>query len=221
MTRNLTEAIKHQICDIPDDLDNLSRVCKLQLRSERRATQLETLEDLKSRMTAEQNRVNDISRESGSSNWLNCLPLEDSGYVLTKQEFWDAVNLRYNWPLSRMPSKCVCGANFDLSHAFTCKKGEFVSNWHNDIRNITTNLLNEVCKDVCVEPALAPLSGESIIPKSANTSAEARLDISARGEWTTGQRAFLDVRILKKNPFAQRYSGLTLSQAYRANENEK
>ena len=109
MTRNLTDAIKHQIRDIPDDLDNLSRVCKLQLRSERRATQLETLEDLKSRMTAEQNRVNDISRESGSSNWLNCLPLEDSGYVLTKQEFWDAVNLRYTWPLSRVPSKYVCG----------------------------------------------------------------------------------------------------------------
>ena len=34
------------IGDIPADLDNLSRVCKLQLRSERRATQLETLEDL-------------------------------------------------------------------------------------------------------------------------------------------------------------------------------
>ena len=97
--RNLTEAIQHQIRDIPDDLDNFSRVSKLQLRSECRAKQLETLEELKSRMTAEQNRVNDISRESGSSNRLTCLLLEDSGYVLTKQEFWDVVNLRYNWPL--------------------------------------------------------------------------------------------------------------------------
>ena len=177
------------------------------------------LEDLKSRMTADQKQVNEISRESGSSNWLTCLPLEDSGYALTKQEFWDAVNLRYNWPLTRMPSKCVCGANFDLTHAFTCKKGGFVSNRHNTIRNITTNLLNEVCKDVCVEPALTALSGESIVPKSANTSSEARLDISARGVWTTGQRAFFDVRVF--NPFARRYSGLTLSQAYRTNENEK
>ena len=196
MTHYLTEAIQHQVRDIPDDLDNLSRVCKLQLRSERRAKQLEVLEDLTSRMTAEQKQVNDISRESGSSNWLTCLPLEDSGYVLTKQEFWDAVNLRYNWPLTRMPSNCVCGAKFDLTHAFTCKKGGFVSNRHDAIRNITTNLLNEVCKDVCVEPALTALSGESIIPKSANTSAEARLDISARGVWTTGQRAFFDVRVL-------------------------
>ena len=37
--------------------------------------------------------------------------------------------------------------------------------------------------------------------------------------WTTGRRAFSDVRIY--NPFARRYSGLTLSQAYRANESEK
>ena len=84
MTHNITEAIKHQVCNIPDDLDNLSRVCKLQLRSEHRAKQLEVLEDLKSRMTADPKQVNDISRESGSSNWLTCLPLEDSGYVSTK-----------------------------------------------------------------------------------------------------------------------------------------
>jgi hypothetical protein len=108
-----------------------------------------------------------------------------TGYVLTKQEFWDAVNLRYNWPLTRMPSNFVCGAKFDLTHAFTCKQGGFVSNRHDSIRTITTNLLNEVCKDVCVEPAFTALSGESIVPKSANTSSEARLDISATGVWTT------------------------------------
>ena len=109
--------------------------------------------------------------------------------------------------------------NFDLHHTFSCKKGGFVSSHHNDLRNITANLLSEVCKDVCVEPELAPLSGETIVPKSANTSSEARLDISARGVWTTGQRAFFDVRLF--NPFARRYSGLTLSQAYKANEAEK
>ena len=51
MTNNLTEALKHQVRD-PDDLDNMSRVSNLQLRSERRTKQLEVLEDLKSRMTA-------------------------------------------------------------------------------------------------------------------------------------------------------------------------
>ena len=219
MTKDLTSAIRSQQSEIPDDLDDMSRLCKLEIRSERRVKQLEVLEDLKLRMSSDQVRVNEIARESGSSNWLTCLPLEDSGYVLTKQEFWDALNLRYNWPLSRVPTKCVCGSNFDLNHAFSCKKGGFVSKRHNDLRNITASLLGEVCKDVCVEPNLSELSGETLVPKTANKSSEARLDISARGVWTTGQRAFFDVRVF--NPFARRYSGLTLSQAYKTNESEK
>ena len=94
MTENLTAAITSQQRDIPDDLDDLSRACKLQIRAERRARQVEILEDLKLRMSPDQIRVNEIAREAGSSNWLTCLPLEDSGYVLNKQEFWDAINLR-------------------------------------------------------------------------------------------------------------------------------
>ena len=66
---------------------------------------------------------------------------------------------------------------------------------------------------------LCELSSETLVPKTANKSSEARLDISARGVWTTGQRAFFDVRVF--NPFARRYSGLTLSQAYKTNESEK
>ena len=219
MTEILTSAIKSQCHEIPVDFDELSRKCKLEIRSERRAKQVQILEDLKARMNSDQKRVNEIAQESGSSNWLTVLPYEDSGYILTKQEFWDALNLRFNWPLSRLPSKCACGGNFDLSHAFSCKKGGFISSRHNLLRNMTASLLGEVCKDVCIEPELSTLSGETLIPKSANTSDEARLDISARGVWTTGQRAFFDVRVF--NPFARRYSGITLSQSYRSNESEK
>ena len=185
MTKDLTSAIMSQQSEIPEDLDDMSRLCKLEMRSERRVKQLEVLEDLKLRMSSDQVRVNEIARESGSSNWLTCLPLEDSGYVLTKQEFWDALNLRYNWPLSRVPTKCVCGFYFDLNHAFLCKKIGFISKHHNDVRNITASPLREVCKDVCVEPNLSELSGETLVPKTANKSSEARLDISTRGVWTT------------------------------------
>ena len=67
-----------------------------------------------------------------------------------------------------------------MSHAFTCKKGELVSNRHNGIRNMTNNPLNEVWKDVCVALELTALSGKSIIQKSANTSVEARFNINTR-----------------------------------------
>ena len=74
-------------------------------------------------------------------------------------------------------------------------------------------------KDVCVEPNLCNLSGKTLIPKTANKSLKGRLDIGARGVWTTGQRPLFDVRVF--NPFARRYSGLTFSQAYKINESEK
>ena len=54
------------------------------------------------------------------------------------------------------------------------------------------------------------VSGETLVPQTANTSEEARLDISARGVWAYGQREFLGVRVF--NLFAWGYCGLTLSQ---------
>ena len=106
MTENLTAAIKSQQRDIPDDLDDLSRVCKLHIRTERRARQVEVLEDLKLRMSPDQIRVNEIAKESGSSNWLTCLPLEDSAGPAK-------LGGRGGYgPPTFLPSKVVCGTRF-------------------------------------------------------------------------------------------------------------
>ena len=48
---------------------------------------------------------------------------------------------------------------------------------------------------------------------------EARLDVSARGFWARGSRAFLDIRVY--NPLARSYKSQSLEAAYRRNENEK
>ena len=84
---------------------------------------------------------------------------------------------------------------------------------------MTANLLSEVCHDVHIEPLLNELTGESMTLKTANKTAEARLDVSARDVWTKGQRAFLDVRVF--DPLARRYSGQRLDQCYITNEKEK
>ena len=93
--------------------------------------------------------------------------------------------------MKRIPSHCVCGNTFNLQHTLQCSKGGFVTLLHNHIRNATANLLTEVCKDIRVEPQLQPLSGE----KTANKLDQARVDISARGFWLTGQVAFFDLRV--------------------------
>ena len=66
---------------------------------------------------------------------------------------------------------------------------------HNQVRDLEASLLEEVCKDVRTKPKLLPLSGETFHLKSANTQPDARLDISARGVWSTMEKTFFDVRV--------------------------
>ena len=70
------------------------------------------------------------------------------------------------------------------------------------MRDLFASLLQDVCHDVDVEPRLQILTGE-ILSSSTNSSDEARLDVSTRGFWQRGQRAFFDVRVV--NPFAKSY----------------
>ena len=57
----------------------------------------------------------------------------------------------------------------------------------NEIRDITSKWLTEVCTDVEKEPQLQPLTGETILPRSANKQEEARVDIRAKGFWNRQQ----------------------------------
>ena len=44
-------------------------------------------------------------------------------------------------------------------------------------------LLTEVCPNVGIEPELQPLSGETLVLRTANRQDEARVDIRAQGFW--------------------------------------
>ena len=74
---------------------------------------------------------------------------------------------------------CVFGYLFNLQHAFSCPKGELVVTRHNQLRNLTPEILGEVCKNVVVESLLIPMTGEDFL-KSSNRSNQARADASAR-----------------------------------------
>ena len=100
---------------------------------------------------------------------------------LTKQEFWDALHLRYGWTLLNTPSHCVCGSPFTADHAMICRHGGLTFVRHNDLRDTTAELLSNVCTNVAIEPPLQSLSGEELTPRSANCQDDARADIHARG----------------------------------------
>ena len=148
------------------------------------------------------------------------MPIREHGFYLSKQEFWDSIRTRYGITLTRLPSKCVaCGVPFNAEHAFSCKNGGFVTIRHNEIRDFTAEVLREICQNVEVEPLLTPLTGEYFQYRTANTDEYARLDVSARGVWTRGSKAFFDVRVF--NPLAPSYRSQSLSSAHKSNENEK
>ena len=116
----------------------------------------------------------DLAQEKGASSWLTPLPLEEFSFTLHKGAFRDAIALRYGWQPAYSPSSCACGSNFSVEHALSCPKGGFPTIRHNEIRDLTANLMSEVCQDVCVEPTLQPITGE--VP-TAITDDGTRLDI--------------------------------------------
>ena len=163
-------------------------------------------------------RTVEASLEVGASSWLTTLPIKKYGFLLDKRSFWDSLYIRYNLPLKRLPTTCVCGAPFKLEHALSCCKGGFISIRHNDVRDFTAELLSECCKDVSIEPILQELTGEALPPSTIQTN-EARVDVAARGFWTKGQVAYFDVKVF--NPTAKVHMAKSLTAAHRANEQTK
>ena len=139
------------------------------------------------------------SRDKGASSWLTAVTLVDQGLVLNKQELRDSLRLRYNMPLSDLPSKCVCGEKYTVCHAPSCVKGGFVAQRHDGVRNLLTSHIRKVCTNVEVEPQLQRLDNERFNLRSAVTRAEARLDFKEGGVWSRGVTAFFDVRVTHVN----------------------
>ena len=98
-----------------------------------------------------------------------------------------------------LSSNCACGDRFTVNHAPSCKKGAFVAQRHDGIRNLLTSLLSKVCKNVEVESHLLPIDNEVFDPRSTVTSPEASLDIKAGLFWTREVTAFFNVRVIHVN----------------------
>ena len=123
-------------------------------------------------------RALELAAEKGAGAWLTSLPLQSMGYTLNKQEFRDAICLRYGWRIPNTPIYCACKAKNSVDHTLNCKLGGDVHMRHNQIRDFEADLLKEVCKDVKVEPLLLPLGNSGTL--STNTAEKARLDVCQR-----------------------------------------
>ena len=129
------------------------------------------------------------------------LPVEEHGFALHKGAFRDALSLRYGWLPSGLLVHCVCGQGFSVDHALNCPTGGYPTLRHNELRNFTTEILLEVCADVCTEPPLQSLLGETLTYATANVED----DISAAGFWEgQHQKAYFDVKVFNLNASSYR-----------------
>ena len=117
-----------------------------------------SLADIKSRVDPQLQRTIELISVKCSSLWLTAHLLQKQGFHLNKQEFRDALCLKYGWQLANIPSHCVCGSSFSVDHAMICRHGSLTFIHHNELRDLTAEWLQEVCHDVTVEPPLLPLN---------------------------------------------------------------
>ena len=83
-----------------------------------------------------------------------------------------------------MPHNWVCGDSFALEHnILSCTYDGFPMLRHNEIHDIIIKLKKQVCHNVCIEPSLQTLNGETFQNKKFITEDSTRLDIDASDFW--------------------------------------
>eukprot|EP00794_Sanderia_malayensis_P001738 gene1738-1935_t len=221
-SRKITEGLKELIVSQNTSIETMDHTkvkkTKQELKIAKENQYKEELKYLIANISPLKQRCLEASREKSASSWLTVLPLRHLGYTFNKQQFRDAICLRYNFDIQGIPKYCACGIKNDITHALTCKKGGYVTMRHNALRDCLANTLKEVCADVRVEPQLLPVNPNDYQSRT-NTSEGARLDISAIGVQGSFERTYFDVRV--SNPNAPSNVTLTLNEVYRKNEKEK
>ncbi len=219
ITEALTSLIYNQNMSLSDlDYDKF-RNAKLTVRSEKDDRFRKELKEICQQVDPLTKRSIEAAGEKGASSWLSALPLKHLGYTLNKQEFRDALNLRYNWHINDIPKYCGCGQRNDIVHVLSCKKGGYVSMRHNALRDSIANMLRESgCHDVRTEPLLLPVDPNNFSSQT-NVADGARLDISARGVHSAFECTFFDVRV--SHPYCASNVVLSLPSLYVKNEKEK
>ncbi len=215
LTSQSIQNIHHQKRDFDVNIILLKKTKELIHKENQKRKEL-LLEQLKQSMSRREQRSVELASLKAASSWLTFMPSKSENTVLNKREFHDAIALRYRWPHKFLPTICACGKPFDVDHALSCPKGGYMIARHNGVRDLIAELARGISKDVEVEPHLQELTGEQL---TGITSDEARLDLSVRGFWQRGERAFFDVRIF--NPFAPTHVNRDLDKVFRANEKEK
>ena len=217
-TKKHTAALVEQQ-EIYKEDTTVSKATKSSITLHRRTRNEELKKKILSSMSETGKLTMELASEKGASSWLTALPVQQFGYLLNKQQFTDALCLRYNLTLKDCPKVCACGQDNSVNHALICKLGGYVSMRHNWLRDTFVRLMKSAkCSDVQTEPGLLPVNNYHL-PSGTLLGDQARLDISARSVWNVLERAFFDVRVFHAH--APTNASKPVPAMYISHENEK
>ena len=166
-------------------------------------------------------RLLTLNTEPGASSWLTARPIESLGYELTKQEFQDAMRLRFGLHFPDLNLRCACGKDNDVDHALSCAKGGYAIMRHDKIRDSMAEILSYAgVKGVETERLLQPCEDfADRLPHWTNQDRDARMDIVGSGLWQDEQLNFFDVRVVHANSAS--YLSTSPAALYKDHENRK
>ena len=70
---------------------------KNNIRNRKQARHHSILQRLRNDMSDEHRRLNEINQQQSASTWFTALPIEEEGYNINKNCFWDLLQLSYVW----------------------------------------------------------------------------------------------------------------------------
>ena len=132
---------------------------------------------------------------------------------MNANEFRDAIALRYGRTPSKLPTLCDAdGEEFTVCHALNCKKGGLVSYRHNELLDLSIQLVKAAGFNMWTQE---PFIKETDIHSEGGL----RADWSGRGFWEHQIEALFDCRII--NADAISHANKTLHTIFESHRNEK
>jgi hypothetical protein len=195
--------------DVFRSADHLTviREVKSELKSRTKARNDSDLKSILSKLSRSDART--ILRCKETGQFISVLPSTVNGTELSKNEFRDALNIRYSRYPSDLPQLCDgCGRKFSVRHALQCKTGGLVIARHDEIKHELNDLASRALIPSAVrdEPLIntsrpavqmpePDQSNHSVHRNFHENQGDNRGDILIRGLWEGGTDCIIDVRV--------------------------
>eukprot|EP01068_Selenidium_serpulae_P010606 Selendium_serpulae@DN5499_c0_g1_i6.p1 len=162
---------------------------KIEFKNTRQCRSKNEMESIMTKLDNQQKRCVERAVDYHTGSWLTACPTTTIEFDLSREEFRDALALRYGWQMTEMPATCDgCNARMNVAHALECKKGGMVIRRHNEVRDALGDLCSLAWGRQIVREPVIREAGE-------DGKGELRADLMVRGIWSPQGAALIDIRV--------------------------